>query len=521
MDSKCVIYARVSTKAQAEDELPIEGQIQECRQFAQSRGWEVVKVFQDAGYSGGTLDRPAFQEMYNGAREKTLKYDIVLSWRSNRLFRDVEARLAYSRLFKRYSIRLISLHEPEYEGASGRLAETIFGAIDEYYRSQTSEDTLRGLKMIARRGYSTGGIPPTGYRNIRAATGKIKPNGEPEMRTKWEIDPITAVKVKTAFEMCATGKTSVDIVNATGIVSAKNGLSTLLRNRAYIGERIYNTTRRASLSDKKTRRIKNDPESYVVVRDSHPAIISIDLFNRVQDILTSRRPAAGRRVMSPRCYILSGLLWCVEHESFYSGHTNGTNYYYACGMRKKLGKKHAACPWIKKDIIEKYVIDQLKRKIFTRSVIKNSLQSLREEQARNRQEDDAILTDAEKQLTQTETELQNLYKALATGKYREGALDQPINERLDIASKLKTRIAEIKRDMERAMRIPEVTEREVDDILVTVYEMLDTAEPSELKVSLGQFIDRIDISGKEMTINYWVAKPVNEIVPITGDLGGI
>ena len=187
--TRCVIYARVSTKGRAEDELPIDGQVNECRQYAQTKGWEVVKIYQDAGYSGGTIDRPAFQEMYNAAREKTLKYDIVLTWRSNRLFRDVEARLAYSRLFKRYEIRLISLHEPEYEGASGRLAETIFGAIDEYYRAQTSEDTLRGLKLVASRGFSTGGRPPTGYRNLRKPTGRIKSNGEPEMRTTWEPDP--------------------------------------------------------------------------------------------------------------------------------------------------------------------------------------------------------------------------------------------------------------------------------------------------------------------------------------------
>lgn len=57
---KATIYCRVSTKSQAEDELPIESQEAECRQYAKERGWEVVNVYRDSGYSGGTIDRPAF-----------------------------------------------------------------------------------------------------------------------------------------------------------------------------------------------------------------------------------------------------------------------------------------------------------------------------------------------------------------------------------------------------------------------------------------------------------------------------
>ncbi len=162
---RCVIYTRVSTAMQAEDQIPIEGQVEECQKYAQGKNWQVVKVYSDAGFSGGTIDRPAFQDMYHDAKEKPRPFDIILTWRSNRLFRDVEARLFYSRKFRAEGVKIATLHEPEFEGATGRLAETIFGAIDEYYRSQTSEDTLRGMKLVAKHGYSTGGLPPRGYRN--------------------------------------------------------------------------------------------------------------------------------------------------------------------------------------------------------------------------------------------------------------------------------------------------------------------------------------------------------------------
>jgi len=190
--------------------------------------------------------------MFADSREKPSPFDVVLTWRSNRLFRNVEHRLAYSRLFRRNGVKFVALHEPECEGTTAIFMETVLAAVDEMVARQVGEDTLRGLKQIARQGFSAGGRPPTGYQNVHKVVS-LKPNGEPIMRTTWQPDPMMAPKVRRAFEMCAEGFTNVEIIKATSIVSAKNGLSTLLRNRAYLGERIYNTTRRG---ERKSIRIK-------------------------------------------------------------------------------------------------------------------------------------------------------------------------------------------------------------------------------------------------------------------------
>ena len=211
---KVAVYCRVSTGHQYEDEIPILSQLEECRKYAQEKGWEVVKVYEEAGH-GWDDTRPAFQEMYEAAKQNPRPFDIILTWRSNRLFRSTEHRLAYGRIFRRRGIRCVSLHEPEFEGASGQLMETILAAADEYYCRQVAEDTLRGLRHLAAQGYSTGGKPPTGYRNIRVAAG-IKSNGEPIMRTRWEIDSDAAPRVKQAFELCLQGKTNAEIVMETG-----------------------------------------------------------------------------------------------------------------------------------------------------------------------------------------------------------------------------------------------------------------------------------------------------------------
>ena len=519
---KAVIYCRVSTKGQAEDELPIDSQEEECRAYAKEKGWEIVKVYQDAGYSGGTIDRPAFQEMYITAKDnKPQPFEIILTWRSNRLFRDVEARLAYSRLFRRMGIRVISLHEPEYgEGATGRLTETIFGAIDEYYRAQVSEDTLRGLKMVAKQGYSTGGTPPTGYLNVRVPTGRIKPSGEPEMRTSWEQDPVKGPKVTRAYEMCAEGKTNVEIVRSTGIVSAKNGLSNLLHNRAYLGERIYNTTRRASLSDKKTYRIKNNPDSVIRVPNSHKPLVTQELFDRVQAILKSKRPKQGQRKNSRQSYLLTGLLWCKEHDCNYAGHTTGESYYYACATRKKLGKKLAPCLWLKKDAIENFILNNLKSEIFTYDRIKQGLEYLQLEQAKNRHEDDTEKREITAKLSQADIELSRFQESIRRGVYAE-VFEDAINELHERKKRLNSELVELEKQRERELKVPVITESMVDEVLKRVNDIFQLTEPQELKAALSRFIERIEIHGQEVSISYTFAEPVSANVSTTGDPGGI
>jgi DNA invertase Pin-like site-specific DNA recombinase len=160
--------------------------------------------------------------------------DLLLIWKSNRLSRNVEHRLGYQRILCKKGIRIISMHEPEFEGSMAVIMEPILATVDEFYCAQIAEDTLRGLKQIARDGYSAGGQPPRGYRNAKKAVG-IKKDGQPIFRTAWKPDPEWKDRALLAFRMAAEGKIFDDICPATGVMSNKSSLSTYLRNRAFIG----------------------------------------------------------------------------------------------------------------------------------------------------------------------------------------------------------------------------------------------------------------------------------------------
>ena len=70
--SRATIYACVSTEMQAEDEIPILGQVKECRKFAESKEWEVVEAFKDEGYMGRNTKRPAFTRLMAEVKRKII-----------------------------------------------------------------------------------------------------------------------------------------------------------------------------------------------------------------------------------------------------------------------------------------------------------------------------------------------------------------------------------------------------------------------------------------------------------------
>ena len=61
----------------------------------------------------------------------------------------------------------------------------------------------------------------------------------------------------------------------------------------------------------------------------------------------------------------------------------------------------------------------------------------------------------------------------------------------------------------------------MDAVLDQVHSMIDTTDPRELKTALSHFIEKIEVTGSEITIFYSVAPPKKAIMPTNGDPGGI
>jgi len=77
--TRCVIYARVSTPRQAEQNISIPDQIQRCVEYAERRDLQVVSEFVELGVSGRDDRRPQFQAMIESACQKPRPFDVILT----------------------------------------------------------------------------------------------------------------------------------------------------------------------------------------------------------------------------------------------------------------------------------------------------------------------------------------------------------------------------------------------------------------------------------------------------------
>lgn len=259
-----VIYARYSSDNQREES--IEGQLRECKEFAEKNDITILGTYIDRALSAKTDNRPDFQRMIKDS-EKNM-FDVVLVWKLDRFARNRYDSAHYKSILKRNGVKVISATEIISQGAEGILLESLLEGYAEYYSAELSEKVIRGMKENALKCKYNGGTLPIGY--------VIDEN------KNFRIDSLVAPVVLDAFKRYDEGYTMkeiVDYLKLKGIRTKKNGeisinsLTRMLHNRKYIGEYKYRD---------------------VVVPDGIPAIVPKDLFDRVQEKLAKNKKAPAR-----------------------------------------------------------------------------------------------------------------------------------------------------------------------------------------------------------------------------------
>lgn len=161
------IYARVSTDEQAEHGTSLGAQVERCRAYALSQGWQVADEFVDEGVSGAKASRPALDRLLSAVRDGMV--DTVIVAKLDRLGRSMRHLAALLGELDDRSVRLVSVGEAfDSSTPSGRLQRNILGSFAEFEREQIRERTTSGLAAVARQGYWAGGPPPYGWRTIPA-----------------------------------------------------------------------------------------------------------------------------------------------------------------------------------------------------------------------------------------------------------------------------------------------------------------------------------------------------------------
>lgn len=228
---KAAGYIRVSTEEQTE-RFGLSVQRDEIETYARKNCYELYKIYEDAGFSGSDMNRPALLEMLEIAA--TDNFNTLIVYKTDRLARDNFMAWWIEKELKKTSTALISVTEPyRLEDPSGRLFYAMISAFADYERSMIMMRTHAGRVKKARGGGYAGGNLTYGYDTLN---GKLIPNEK------------EAEVVNRIFKDYLDGKSMNKIareLQAEGIPTKEGGkwwastISEILGNRLYVGNSSY------------------------------------------------------------------------------------------------------------------------------------------------------------------------------------------------------------------------------------------------------------------------------------------
>ena len=136
-----VIYARYSSDDQREES--IEGQLRECKEYAERNGMTVISTYIDRALSAKTDNRPQFQQMIQDSDTHT--FEVVLVWKLDRFTRNRYDAAFYRRELRNNHVKVVSVTEKISDTPEGIMMEGMLDTIAEYYSAELSEKVKRLL----------------------------------------------------------------------------------------------------------------------------------------------------------------------------------------------------------------------------------------------------------------------------------------------------------------------------------------------------------------------------------------
>ena len=294
--SQCVIYARVSTKEQADEGYSIDAQLKACRELCERENLHVAAVFVEAE-SAGKAGRTRFAEMCAYFVEHP-EVRVVVAHKLDRLTRNFSDSIKLEELGVKD--RFVVSDFPD--GPAGILARDVNLAVAKHYVNNLREEVKKGMaEKVAQGGWPH--KAPLGYRNDRDARTLV-------------VEPTSAAFVVHAFRRYASGLVSLsslaDELYTMGLRSKagrkvyRSNIDTILKNPVYCG------------------RIRWKKEEYA---GAHEPLVSPALFETVQ---LAFAPNRTKNNAQKRSYVLRDFLHCAECGAKITAGTHKGLTYYRC-----------------------------------------------------------------------------------------------------------------------------------------------------------------------------------------------
>ncbi|WP_292067516.1 recombinase family protein [Brevundimonas sp. UBA7664] len=315
---RCALYTRKSSEEGLDQAFnSLHAQREACEAYVRSQaseGWKVLPdVYDDGGFSGGNIERPALKRLLEDIDAG--KVDTIVVYKIDRLTRSLPdfARIV-DRLDKAQASFVSVTQSFNTTTSMGRLTLNVLLSFAQFEREVTGERIRDKIAASKAKGMWMGGMPPLGYDppTDRATRSLVRNEPEAEqVRTIFnlylELGSVSALEARLAQEgmrskvwVSAKGSTS------GGVPLSRGALFHMLRNRVYLGEIVHGATS---------------------VAGCHPPIVEPDVFARVQTQLAANTRARKERPLRSAQLPLKGLVFDAD------GHPMSPSFGYGRGGR--------------------------------------------------------------------------------------------------------------------------------------------------------------------------------------------
>ncbi|HEL1757280.1 TPA: recombinase family protein [Streptococcus suis] len=330
--------------------------------------------FVDDGFSGTTVNRPAFQRLMTKVKSGEIRHVIVKDL--SRFMRDyLELGNYLENIFPFLGVRFIALND-QYDSLTSEnngveIDVPFKNLLNEFYAKDVSEKIKSAMNSMKRSGKNMSWLPPFGY---------LK---DPEDRFKIIIDETVAPIVRRIFALYLDGnsyQTIARLLNEEQVITpaerkmqisqaryakslrltteqkrnvwSSTTVGQILKNEAYKGTYLFNT--RTYVRGKHVFRPKSEWER---IENNHEAIISSELFEQVVQLKGSKATKRKQHQIPKTSSVLTGLIRCEHCDHSLIGHYNHQGYqYFSCRYCKGQGEKMKSC---RADKIEQAIKEKL------------------------------------------------------------------------------------------------------------------------------------------------------------------
>ena len=371
------LYCRLSRDDELQgDSNSIIHQKEILKKYVDDNGFKNAEFFVDDGYSGTNFNRPDWLRLLDRINNDEVGTIIVKDM--SRLGRDyLKVGMYTEMLFPEKDIRFIAINSGVDSANQQDSDFTPFlNIINEWYAKDTSKKIRAVIKAKSDSGKPTAPIPVFGYKK------------DPNNKYNWLIDEEAAEVVKEIFRLAVQGNgpskiatilTDRKVLNVTSYKNAKgipnthskdnidpywwdwSVVSDILSRQEYLGHTVNFKTGRKSYKNKKS--FINPPSKWVIIKDTHEAIIDQETFDIVQRLKEGRKRTNTPMGEMP---VLSGMLYCADcGKKLYICRTKSVqpeSYHDCCST---YGKRQGLCSahQIRIKIIDEIVLEDIKRHI--------------------------------------------------------------------------------------------------------------------------------------------------------------